>query len=104
MHVGLHVTCCYSCLISMKLNLLYTFSGNIQIPNLVKICPVLAELFHTDGQTYRHDEPNSLQKRLQINAQYLLLSGSLGNFESSTPPEPRNGPIYRSSISVKESV
>jgi len=26
----------------------------------MKICPVEAELFHTDGQTDRHDKVNSL--------------------------------------------
>ena len=28
--------------------------------NFMKIHPVGAELFHADGETYRHDETNSL--------------------------------------------
>ena len=35
------------------------FSKNTQISNFVKIGPVGAELFHTDGQTDKHGETNS---------------------------------------------
>ena len=35
------------------------FRENIQIWNLMKICPVGAELFHAEWQTVRHDEANS---------------------------------------------
>jgi hypothetical protein len=41
----------YSCEILMKLYLLYTFRGNTQISNLVKIRRVLADLFLADRQT-----------------------------------------------------
>jgi hypothetical protein len=34
-----------------NLNFLYTFCKNTQIPNVTKIHPVEAELFHADGQT-----------------------------------------------------
>jgi hypothetical protein len=41
----------------MKLQFLDTFAKNTQIPNIMEICPVGAELFHvegrTDGQTRR---------------------------------------------------
>jgi hypothetical protein len=46
----------------MKLELLWQIFENTQIPNIMKIRPVGAELFHaderTDVQTDRHDEPN----------------------------------------------
>jgi hypothetical protein len=43
----------------MKLELsLKIFSKNGQIPNLMTIEPVGAELFHMDEQTDRHDEAN----------------------------------------------
>jgi hypothetical protein len=35
------------------------FLKNIQISNFVKILPVGADLFHSDGRTYRHDEADS---------------------------------------------
>jgi len=35
----------------MKLELLDRFSKNTQISNLMKIRPIGAELFHTDGRT-----------------------------------------------------
>ena len=46
----------------MKIEVFHRFFKNIyiQILNLMKICPVEAELFHTDGQTDRHDKVNSL--------------------------------------------
>jgi len=36
----------------VKLNYLDTFSKNTENLSLIKIRPVGAELFHTDGQTY----------------------------------------------------
>ena len=45
--------------LSLKLNILHRFSKNTQISNLIKILPTVAELFHADGQTDRHDEANS---------------------------------------------
>jgi len=64
----------YSCQILRNLNFLEGFSKNTQISNLMKLLPVAAELFHSDGQdrtgqdrtdkqterrTDRHDEANS---------------------------------------------
>jgi hypothetical protein len=43
----------------MKVEFLDTFSRSTQISNLIKICPVAAELFHADGRTDGHDEANS---------------------------------------------
>jgi hypothetical protein len=45
----------YSCQISVKLDYFYGFLKNTRISNFMKICPVGAELFHTD----RHDGTNS---------------------------------------------
>ena len=42
-----------------KLNFLHKFSKNSQEPNVMKIRPVVAELFHADGRTDRHDKANS---------------------------------------------
>jgi len=42
-----------------KLNFLYSFSKNKQIPNFMKICPLGAELFHMDGQVDRHGDASS---------------------------------------------
>ena len=36
------------------------FSKNTQISNFMKIRPVVAELFHADVRTDRHDKTNSL--------------------------------------------
>ena len=48
----------YSCHILTNLNFLESFSKNIQIPNFMKIGPVVAELFPADRRTDRHDESN----------------------------------------------
>jgi hypothetical protein len=37
---------------------------NPQISNFIEIRPVVAELFHADGQTDRHDEDNSRSSQL----------------------------------------
>jgi hypothetical protein len=37
-----------------KLNFLHRFSKNLQISNVMKICPVVAQLFHAEGRTDRH--------------------------------------------------
>ena len=42
-----------------NLNILNSFSKNIQISNFMKIRPVGAELFHADRRTDGHDEANS---------------------------------------------
>jgi len=42
-----------------SLNFLHGFSKNTQIPNLMKIRPVGAKLFHADRQTDRRDKSNS---------------------------------------------
>ena len=34
------------------------FRKNVQIQNFIQVCPVGAELFHTDGRTDRRDEAN----------------------------------------------
>jgi hypothetical protein len=39
-------------------NILHKFSENNRIPNYMKTSPVVAEMFHADGQTDRHDETN----------------------------------------------
>ena len=44
---------------SWNLNFLDKFSKKTQLSNFIKIRPVVAELFHADGQTDRHDEANS---------------------------------------------
>jgi len=49
MHFGLQVKYHYSCQILMKLEFYDRFFKNMQIPNLLKICTVKAELFHMDG-------------------------------------------------------
>jgi len=49
----------YSCQILKKLELSRQILENTEIQNFVKICLVGAKLFHTDGQTGRHDEANS---------------------------------------------
>ena len=36
----------------MKLNFINRFSKNTQVCNLIKIRPVIAELFHADRRTY----------------------------------------------------
>jgi hypothetical protein len=58
---GLHVQ--YS-LFSSDFNeteLYRQFSKNNQITNFMNVCPVVAELFHTeDGRKGRHDETNIL--------------------------------------------
>jgi len=41
------------------LNFLDRFSKNPRISNFLKIRPVVAKLFHADGQMDRHDEANS---------------------------------------------
>jgi hypothetical protein len=58
---GLHLSTRYSLLVKIKLNfnILHRFSENIQISNFMKIRPVGAELFHTDGRTDTQDEANS---------------------------------------------
>jgi len=33
--------------------------GQKNINLFIKICPVVAEMFHTDGEMDRHDKPNS---------------------------------------------
>jgi hypothetical protein len=52
----------------LQLNLLERLAKKYQIPNLTKIRPVGAELFHADRrpnrQTDRHDEANSRSSRL----------------------------------------
>jgi len=49
----------YSCRVLMKLEFsLNIFSKNAQISNFIKIEPVGAGLFHTDGQRDRHEEAN----------------------------------------------
>jgi hypothetical protein len=40
-------------------NFLYRLSKITQISDFMKLRPVGVELFHADGQTDRHDEPNS---------------------------------------------
>ena len=40
-------------------NFIDRFSKNIHVPNFVKIRPVRAELFRTEGRTDIHDEVNS---------------------------------------------
>jgi transposase len=40
----------YSCQISMKLEFLYRYSKNTQIPDVMKIRPVKTQLCHTDGR------------------------------------------------------
>jgi hypothetical protein len=42
-----------------NLNFLDRLSKNRQILNLIKICPMRAELFHADGQTDKHGEANT---------------------------------------------
>jgi hypothetical protein len=53
----------YSCQNLLKLEFSRDFRKNTQTSNFMKIRPVVAELFHTDGQTEgrmdRHDEANS---------------------------------------------
>jgi hypothetical protein len=43
----------------MKLDFLRGISKNSQISNFIKIRPMEAELFHTDGRTDGYDEANS---------------------------------------------
>jgi hypothetical protein len=43
----------------VNVNFLDRFSNNPQISNVMKIRPVEAELFHSDGRTDRHDEAYS---------------------------------------------
>ena len=62
MYIGVHVK--YPSFLSdFNKNSIFSteffFFANIQISNFMKIRPVGAELFHTDGQTDRHDEANS---------------------------------------------
>jgi hypothetical protein len=49
----------YPCQISMKLEFLYRYSKNTQIPDVMKIRPVETQLCHTDGQTDRRDKTNN---------------------------------------------
>ena len=48
----------------MNVEFLEIFSKNFQVPNLFKIRPMRAELFHADGQTDGHDEANSCFSQL----------------------------------------
>ena len=58
MYVGRHVK--YRLFLSdFNESFLDRFSKNTQISNVIKIPPVVDELFHADGQTGRHDEVNS---------------------------------------------
>jgi len=52
MYIGLHIKMT-AILVRFKYTLyfLYRFSKNTHISNLIKICPVGAELFHEDGRT-----------------------------------------------------
>jgi len=53
----------------MKLNFLDRFPKKKgQIPNLIKIHPMGAELFHADGRTDLHDEANSRTSQLRERA------------------------------------
>jgi hypothetical protein len=52
MHIGLHVSTCYSCPIVTKLESSSAdFRQNTQMSNCIKIRPLGAEMFHADGQT-----------------------------------------------------
>jgi hypothetical protein len=42
-----------------NLNFLNTFSKKSLMSNFIKISPIVAELFHVDKPTDRHDEANS---------------------------------------------
>jgi len=55
MYIGLHVK--YPSFLSILINFLDIFSENTQ--NFMNICPVIAEKFHADRQTDRHDEADS---------------------------------------------
>jgi len=48
-------------LVRFQLNLYFLdrFSKYIQISNFIKICPLEAALFHSDGETDRYNEANS---------------------------------------------
>ena len=48
MSIGLQMKYRYSC---QNLDFLDSFSKNNQIPTFMKICPVAAQLFNTDGRT-----------------------------------------------------
>jgi hypothetical protein len=47
----LHVNTRYSCRILMKTEFSEQIFEKVQIPNLMKVCPVGAELFHAGGRT-----------------------------------------------------
>ena len=49
----------YSCHIEYNSNFLDRFWKNSKISDLMKICPVGAELFEVDGRMERHDEAGS---------------------------------------------
>jgi len=51
MSSGLYVNGLYSCPISIKLVFPSVVRKRTQISNLKKICPLLLELFESDGQT-----------------------------------------------------
>jgi len=66
-----------------KFNFLYRSSMKSQISNFMKIRPVVAELFHVDGRTDRHDETNSRSSQFSGRARndpklliYLLIPSS----------------------------
>jgi len=46
---------------SLKLNFLDRYAKTSQIPNFMKIPPVGGESFHSDRQTDRHDEANTVK-------------------------------------------
>jgi hypothetical protein len=71
MYIGLHVK--YPLISDFNASLIIStdFSKNSQVSNFMKIPPVEAELFHTDGRRVRTDEANSHFSQFCENAQQI---------------------------------
>jgi len=59
MYVDIHIKYRYPCRMLKKVDFPRHIFNSRQIINFNRIRSVGAELFHTDGQTDRHDEANS---------------------------------------------